>query len=85
MGIILKDGFGRPFLFLYKNYDIIKRKKENTMIKLEFCFYWNEYTYSIEPYQFNNWNDAFKFGEKRCQEIMEIYNLEELCWGYKEI
>ena len=55
------------------------------MIKLEFCFYWNEYTYSIEPYQFNNWNDAFKFGEKRCQEIMEIYNLEELCWGYKEI
>jgi hypothetical protein len=55
------------------------------MIKLEFCFYWNEYTYSIEPYQFNNWNDAFEFGEKRCQEIMEIYNLEELCWGYKEI
>ena len=57
------------------------------MIKLLFKFFDCDetITYSQEPHQFDNWNDAFDWATDRSQEIMQIYDLMGICWEYEEI
>ena len=57
------------------------------MIKLLFRFFDDKDTiiYATESHQFQNWNEVIDFGQQRCDEIMEIYDLMTLCWDYEEI
>ena len=57
------------------------------MIKLLFKFFDCDETiiYSTEPHQFNSWDEVVEFGQSRCDEIMNIYDLMSLCWDYEEI
>ena len=57
------------------------------MIKVEFRFYddLNNVEYAKEPHQFETWDEVVEFGVERCNEIMDIYGLMSLYWGYEEI